>query len=312
MKIIFFGLGSVGQRHAKILLENYSHNLYAFRSGANGETNSLGIKEIYSWDQVKNLQPDIAFITNPTSLHIETALKCAEIECKLFIEKPIDKDTEELDKLLEIVKKKSLVTYVAYNLRFNPVIKKLKEYLGSYQPLYGRVVCTSFLPGWRPGTNYLKSYSANTAMGGGVILDLSHEIDYVNYLFGEIKETKGRFSKISNVTVDVEDYADMLVMSGSVRVNVHIDFLSQQRQRYIQIDFDGLTVVGDLINTQIKEYEREAEKNIIKLEYERGQEYKEQMRYFFDNIDNHQMMNNLIEASDLFKKIIAFKNTKYE
>lgn len=308
MKIIFFGLGSIGQRHAKILLENYPYDLYAYRSGTNEAPNQLGIEELHSWDEVKTLKPEVAFITNPTSLHIETAIRCAELGCKLFIEKPIDKSTEGLNKLIKVIDEKSLVTYVAYNLRFHPVIKKIKEYLKQKKPLYVRVVCTSFLPSWRPNTEHLKSYSANKDMGGGVILDLSHEIDYVDYLFGGIKKISGNFAKIGNVTVDAEDCADMLVVSGGIPVNIHLDFLSQLRQRYIQIDFEGLTVVGDLINAEIKEYEGETIKNNIRLEYERGQEYKEQLEYFFDNIDNPGMMNNLIEAADLFKKITNFKN----
>ncbi|MDO8573455.1 MAG: Gfo/Idh/MocA family oxidoreductase [Candidatus Daviesbacteria bacterium] len=308
MKIIFFGLGSIGQRHAKILLENYTHDLYAFRSGENNDVNKLGIKEIYTFDEVKNLQPDIAFITNPTAMHIETALKCAELGCKLFIEKPVGKDTDGLEKLINIVKKKKLVTYIAYNLRFHPVIKKIKEYLKRKKPVYARVVCTSFLPAWRPNTDHLKGYSANTAMGGGVILDLSHEMDYVGYLLGGIKKISGNFAKVSNVTVDAEDYADMTVISGGVPVNIHLDFLSQIRQRYIQIDFEKLTVVADLIDAEIKEHEGGIVKNSIELDYNRGQEYEEQLKYFFDNIDNPRMMNNLIEAGDLFKKIVTFKN----
>src|SRR3989344_7928398 len=108
MKIIFFGLGSIGQRHAKILLKGYSHDLYAFRSGVSNEPNPLGIKELSTWEEVSSLRPDVAFITNPTSLHIEIALKCAELDCKLFIEKPVGKDLEGLVKLLEVVKKRSL------------------------------------------------------------------------------------------------------------------------------------------------------------------------------------------------------------
>lgn len=316
MKIIFFGLGSIGQRHAKILLDNYPHDLlrsnkldlYAFRSGANEVPNQLSIKELHSWEEVKTLNPEVAFITNPTFLHIETAIRCAEIGCKLFIEKPIGKDLNSLDQLIKLAKKKNLVTYVAYNLRFHPLIKKIKEYLKDKKPLSALVVCTSFLPSWRPNKDYLKSYSANAVMGGGVILDLSHEIDYVDYLFGGIKKISGNFAKLGNVTVDAEDCADMLVVSGGIPVNIHLDFLSQLRQRYIQIDFEGLTVVGDLVNAEIKEYEGETIKNNIRLEYERGQEYKEQLEYFFDNIDNPGMMNNLTQAADLFKKIIAFKN----
>lgn len=307
MRVIFFGLGSIGQRHAKILLENYSYDLYAFRSGANSNTNELSIKEVYSWEEVKDLKPDVAFITNPTFLHMETAIKCANQGYKLFIEKPIGKDTVGLEKLIKVIEKNKLVTYVAYNLRFHPIIKKIREYLNVRRPLYVRVVCTSFLPTWRQNTDYLKGYSANAAMGGGVILDLSHELDYVDYLFGGIRRITGNFAKVSNVTVDAEDYADMLVVSGGIPVNIHLDFLSKLRQRYLQIDFERLTVTANLIDTEIKEYEGETINRIV-LEYDKGQEYKEQLKYFFNNIDNPRMMNNLIDAAHLFKKIIAFKN----
>lgn len=308
MKIIFFGLGSIGQRHANILLENYQHELYAFRSGTGDTPNELGIKELNSWDKVKNLKPDVAFITNPTSLHIETAIKCAEINCKLFIEKPISKDLEGLEQLINLVKRKNLVTYIAYNLRFHPVIKKIKEYIDSNKPLHARIVCTSFYPLWRSGRDYLKVYSANSSLGGGVILDLSHELDYLAYLLGSVNKIVGSFSKRGKVTVDAEDFADMLVSTDSVPANIHINFLSQLRQRYIQVDFDNLTIVGDIISAKVIEYKDEKLVKTIKLDYENGEEYKEQMKYFFDNIDNNRMMNNLVEASGLFKQIITFKN----
>src|SRR5437660_1398185 len=105
MKIIFFGLGSIGQRHAKILLKNYQHDLFAFRSGKS-KKNDLGIKELRSWGDVEKVKPDVAFITNPTSLHIKTAIKLASLNCKLFIEKPIDSQVDELEKLIKLVKTK--------------------------------------------------------------------------------------------------------------------------------------------------------------------------------------------------------------
>lgn len=307
MKIIFFGLGSIGQRHAKIIQENYQHDLYAFRSQTNHPSNKLGIKELFTWDEIKQLNPEIAFITNPTFLHIDTAIKCAEIGCKLFIEKPIGKDSENLDKLITIAKKKNIVTYIAYNLRFNPVINKLKEYITIKKPLHVRVVCTSFYPLWRTDKNHLESYSAKSEMGGGVILDLSHELDYIVYILADIKKIDGKFSKVSNVTIDAEDYADLIVSTDLSNVNVHINFLSQILQRYIQIDFGDLTVIGDLINSEVREYEKEKLKKTIKLDYNKGQEYIEQLKYFFDNIENPHMMNNLVEASDLFRKIVNFK-----
>lgn len=308
MKVIFFGLGSIGQRHANILLNDYKFDLYAFRSGIDNAHNELGIKELHSWDEVRKLHPAVAFITNPTFRHIETAIRCAEIGCKLFIEKPIDKDINELDQLIRLVRKNNLVTYVAYCLRFHPVIAKLKQYFNQNKVLHLRAVCTSFYPLWRPTRDYLKTYSANSSLGGGVILDLSHEIDYVAYFLGSVNKLSGNFSKRGKVTLDAEDFSDILVSTDLSPANIHINFFSQLRQRYIQIDFENLTVVGDIINAEIKEYKDETLQKSLKLDYDKGQEYKEQIKYFFDNINNSSMMNNLIEAGDLFKKIVSFKN----
>lgn len=308
MKIIFFGLGSIGQRHAKILLKHYKHNLYAFRSGVNNSPNNLGIKEVHSWDEVIRLAPDVSFITNPTSLHIKTSIKCAEMGCKLFMEKPIGGDLDRLEELLKIIKNKKLVTYLAYNLRFHPIITFLKKIISKEKPLHLRAVCASYYPNWRGGRDYLNAYSAKKKMGGGVILDLSHELDYVSYLLGGIKIIKGSFSRRSNVTVDAEDYADFVMECKGVPVNIHINFFSQLLQRNIQIDFPNLTLVGDLINSEILEYKNQELKKRTRLKSQKGQSYKEQIKYFFDNIDNPKMMNNLLEASELFKKIIDFKN----
>lgn len=307
MKIIFFGLGSIGQRHANILLKNYSYQLFAFRSGVNQRVNNLEIKELHLWEEVERLKPDIAFITNPTSLHIETAIKCAKLGCKLFIEKPIDHDVKGLSELQRIVKDKKIVTYIAYNLRFHPVISKLKEYIKQQKILHTRLVCTSYFPSWRSNTNYLKQYSANAKMGGGVILDLSHELDYISYLYKGIQTIEGNYGKRGNVTVDSEDYVDFLIKTKFGPINIHINFFSHIRQRYIQIDFEKLTIIGDIVNIEIKEYENESLNKTYKLDYFKDQEYIAQIKYFFDNIDNNQMMNNLIEASDLFKKIVNFK-----
>lgn len=307
MKIVFFGLGSIGKRHAEILLKNYQHDLYAFRSGVNDQSNSLGIKELNSWSEVEKLKADVAFITNPTFLHIETATACAKIGCKLFLEKPIGKDLKGLDELLGIVKAKKLVTFVAYNLRFHPIILELKKIIEKKKILHARAVCTSYLPNWRPDEDYLKRYSANKEMGGGVILDLSHELDYISYLFGSIKKIEGNYAKRSSLTQDAEDFADILLLTDLAPVNIHINFLSYLRQRYLQIDLENLTIIGDIINAEIKKYENEKLKENFKVEYKRGQEYKEQIKYFFDNIDNPKMMNNLIEAENLYRKIIDFK-----
>lgn len=310
MKIIIFGLGSIGQRHANILLKNYKHELFVFRSGINSKKNSLGIKEIYSWDEVENLKPDVAFITNPTSLHIETAIKCAEIGCKLFIEKPIGANLEGLDKLIKIIKKKKLVTYVAYNRRFNPVVVYLKKVLNKRNPLHAKVINTSYYPNWREGRNHLEAYSAKSKMGGGVLLDLSHDLDFSIYLFGNFKKIEGKFGKRGNVTVDSEDWADMTVACEQCPVNIHINIFSQLNENTIYVDFGNFSVKGNILEGKIEEYRNGKLTKKIEKNYYRNQSFEAQLKYFFKNIKNHQMMNNLLDAAPLFTKIIEFKNNE--
>ena len=216
MRIVIFGLGSIGKRQARILRENFSHELYAFRSGEKKSwNNDLGIKEIYAWDELKTLRPDVAFITNPTFLHAQTALACASLGMHLFIEKPLSNSLKGIAAIETICRKKKLTCYVAYGLRFHPVIKALRKLITGKKIQHVRVTCSSYLPSWRKGTSSRNSYSGIKDQGGGALLDLSHEFDYIRYLFGEFKIISGVYGKASHVTVDSEDFADVLITSQS-------------------------------------------------------------------------------------------------
>lgn len=308
MKIVFFGLGSIGNRHAKILSEKYDYELLAFRTNKGKGHNDLGIQEVQTWDEIDQLNPDIAFITNPTFKHIESAIKCAKRGMKLFIEKPIGSSKVGLNELIEEVKKRKLVTYIAYNLRFHPVIEELKKYLEGKEILNVKIHTSSFLPEWR-SDNHLESYSASKEKGGGVILDLSHEFDYIEYLFGEIKNIDGHFDKVSNVTKDAEDVLDAAITTNSTSINLHLDIFSRKSERTIKINCKEESIKVDLINATI-EIEKKGIKSVEKYDSDKEVSYKKQLEYFFSNIDNDKMMNNISEASALFNKILDFKEKK--
>lgn len=309
MKIIFFGLGSIGTRQAKLLKEEFNYDLYAFRS-KRSEKNNLNIAEVYTWSEVKKINPDIAFITNPTAFHIKTAQKCADLGIKLFIDKPIGDKLAGLNNLIASIKKQNLTSYVGYNLRFHPVIKAVQKYILKNKVLHTKVWTTSYLPNWRPNENFKNSYRTNKKLGGGVILDLSHELDYLEYLLKDLKIKSQSFGKLSSLTNNVEDYADYLITSDNGPVNLHLNFFSHKNRREIQIDFENLTIIADLINCTIEEYKKEKLVKTLKFDYKRNDSFKSQLEYFFKNIDNPKMMNNLPEASVLYKKIINSKTKK--
>jgi predicted dehydrogenase len=294
MKILFFGLGSIGQRHARLLKELGGHDLHAFRSRRDGKKNELGIPEIFDWVEVDRLRPEVAFITNPTSLHIPTALACAERGIPLFLEKPIGSSLDGLDKLLNLAEKNRLATYVAYVLRFHPQVKRLKEEISGLKVRRARLVSRSYLPDWRAGQNHLNSYSARRELGGGALLDVSHEFDLARFLFGPVAEITGRLERRSDVTVDAEDYVEATARSGSVNVEIVIDIASQKPERTITVETDRGTVTADLMQ-----------------ESDRDTPYRNQLRFFFDNMNNPKMMNNIPEATPLFRQLIAFREKNF-
>ena len=311
LKILFFGLGSIGKKHAKIIKENFNFELYAYRTGRGQEKNDLKIDEYRSLNDAFLINPYVAFITNPTYLHVETALNCAKRNINLFMEKPISHSLENINELENEIKKRKLFTYVAYNMRFHPVIENLKELISEKEkPVHFNVTCSSYLPNWRPKQDYSKSYSAKKELGGGVILDLSHEIDYISWLFGEIKKIEGHFDKISNLRIDSEDILDAQLKCGpNIEGKIHLDYFTRDPERKIQIHYENQRLEGDLINNTIKIVNRSGKEKITKYKCSSNETYKKQLDYFFEQYfdKNFDIMNNFSEASKTFKKIIGFK-----
>lgn len=307
LKIIFFGMGSIGQRYARLMSSHYNFSLFAFRTFKGLGIKNSGVAEIYSWKEIKDLNADVAFITNPTSEHLRTAIRCAEIGLDLFIEKPLSHNENGLERLLCLVKKNKITAYVAYCLRFHPVIQYLKKIIEREVPMHATVRSSSYLPNWRKDEDYRKSYSVKSAGGGGVVLDLSHEIDYGSYLFGEIERIEGTYGKLSELTVDSEDFADMFIKYKKCRVNMHLDLFSRKEERFISIALkNGHYIIGDLINSRVS-YIKDNRERIRSFAKDKDVMYKKQLKYFLDNVHKGYMMNNIYEAQNIFHKIITFK-----
>lgn len=307
MKVIFFGLGSIGQKHAKILQEDFNHELFAFRSSKEGTPNPLRIQEVYSWEEVDKIAPDIAFITNPTFLHVSTALECAKRSMHIFMEKPLSVNLDGLDVLEKVCLENNITFYTAYCLRFHPVIVKIKELLEGKKVYHVRATCSSYLPLWRQGRDYTKNYSAHNDQGGGVILDLSHEFDYIQYLLGPIQDMKINTRKISDLKIDAEDFVDALMtIQGPIYANLHISFFSHHFERRLVVDFEGGYVSGDLnkFNVEILKNEKI---NVFTYTNEKAVFYKAQLEYFFNNLDNPGLMNSLTESKELLIKLMKIK-----
>lgn len=309
LKILFFGLGSIGKKHAKIINEYHRYKLMAFRTKKGQEKKDFKIQEFSNINDAFSENPDIAFITNPTFLHAKTALECVKNNIDLFIEKPISHNTKSLDKLQYEIKKRNLYTYVGYNLRFHPVIYNLKSMLNE-KPKYFMITCISYLPNWRPYQDYSISYSAKKEQGGGVVLDLSHEFDYITWLFGEIESIKGTCDKVSNLKINSEDLVEAQIRcKNDINGHLHLDCFNKNIQRKIVIYLENKLLEGDLIKNTIAVIDENNKKSLLKFRCKPDETYKKQLDYFFKNYQERKLniMNNFQEALIMFKKIVEFK-----
>lgn len=309
-RIVFWGLGSIGSRLARLVLEHFDYDVVACRSNG-GKANPLGIQEISDRRELDDFSPHIAFITNPTSLHMDVAMQCAAKGMHLFVEKPLSHSMDGSDDLLRIIRQNGNLTYVGCNLRFHPLIQHLKTH---YQPdpeAHARVICSSYLPGWHPKQDYSRSYSAKT-LGGGVILDLIHEPDYCAWLFGKIDRIEGAAGKISNLKIETEDFADMVLYHASgFKSHIQIDYTGRIPQRKLEIFGEATYLEADLLartlTTAMDNSKGTFKLNAIDPDYT----YLEELKYFFQCVENgRKPMNNIEEHLSVLKPVLDFKASR--
>jgi predicted dehydrogenase len=161
---------------------------------------------------IRSFKPQAAVVANPAALHLDIARSLADIKCDLLIEKPLAAESENVGAFLAAVRSNDLICQIGYNLRFNRSLNFFrntikKGVIGNL--LSVRCEVGQYLPDWRPATDYRTSVSARKELGGGVLLELSHEIDYLSWIFGKIKSVSAWVGHLSDLQVNVEDCAHL-------------------------------------------------------------------------------------------------------
>jgi len=299
MKVLFIGFGSIAMKHREALYNILPDvEIFALRHSKN-TVNYSGITNIYKWEDIPN---NISFIiiSNPTSEHFKAIDKSVTVGVPLFIEKPPLDSLANSDLLLNKIKRNNIKTYVGFNLRFHPIIRYLKENMKINKVREVNVYCGSSLPTWRNNTDYKNIYSAIKEMGGGVHLDLIHEIDYTLWLFGKPLKIKSEKGKKSNLEINSFDYANYLLEYETFYVNIVLNYYRKDSKRIMEIVMEDETWEANLVNAKIKNNNNHIvfEKNNFDITLT----YLEQMKYFLSkviNSENH--MNNLEEALKTLK-----------
>ena len=250
----------MGQRHCKNLLDKSNAEIFlSTKHNIKNLKNNKRIQNLPSLEKCLKNQPEIGFVCNTSNLHVQTAIKLAKNNCHLLIEKPLSNSLKNITPLLSLVEKNKLVTLMGFNLRFHPCLIKVKQLLAKNK--IGRVIYVdaengSYLPDWHPEEDYRKSYSSRNALGGGAVLTCLHEIDYLYWLFGDVKEVSAITGKFSDLEIDSEDLSSIsLRFKNNIIAEVHLDFFQRPAQRSCKIVGTNGTLFCDFNRNIVSLYE---------------------------------------------------------
>ncbi len=277
MKVVIFGLGSIARKHiAAIRSLDPEAEIFALRSRRDAPS-VADVKNLYDLDEARRVFPDFVIISTPTSEHFHSVEQALSLRCPLFIEKPLCHD-EGVFALAEMVEKAGVLNYVGCNLRFLPCLQFVREALkrNSLRVNEVNVYCGSYLPDWRPGTDYRRIYSSRPEMGGGAHLDLIHEIDYVYWLFGMPGEVSKTLRSRSSLGIEAIDYANYCLCYNDFCASVILNYFRRDYRRTLEIVADQETWLVDLAADRITSGER----MIFESDEKIGDTYRAQMAYF--------------------------------
>lgn len=321
-KILIVGLGSIGKRHLKNILSLGYENVSLVRRNAKilKEFPSLKVyKSISNACETNNFNTVI--ISTPTSNHFKDFIEASNNNIsKIYIEKPICYTLEEAQKIQEVTKQKKIDVVIGYDLHFDLGLQKVQELL-SYKVIgkvcFFKVEVGQYLPDWRPNEDYRKGMSAKKDLGGGVMLDLIHEFDYTNWIFGPIIKIFGKNSQISNLEIETEDTSLNIVETKTGILGlISLDYLQKELSRTCKIIGDKGTIIWNYKESKVMWMSHEDTKwKSFRYDFvERNDRFMTIIKTFleanFNNLDTR--LTKVKEATVSLKMVIAAKKSNLD
>lgn len=291
MKILIAGFGSIGRRHFRNLRALGEGDILLYRTGYS----TLADDELSGFPVETDLQaalahqPQAVIVANPTALHLDVAIPAAQAGCHLFLEKPVSHSLARLDELQQAVQLTGVQVLIGFQFRFHPGLKKVRQILQSGvvgRPLSVRAHWGEYLPNWHPWEDYRQGYAARSDLGGGVVLTLSHPIDYLRWLFGEVAEVRSFAGRLSDLEVGTEDLAEILMrFESGVIGSLHLDYCQQPPAHHMEIICTGGTIRWDNADGAVNLYQVDAagwESFPVPAGFDRNDMFLDQTRHFLD------------------------------
>jgi predicted dehydrogenase len=322
LRFMVAGCGSIGKRHMGNLAALGAAEVIGFdlRADRREEVRqAFGIPAVATLEEAWQAAPDAIVITAPTALHLPLALQAAERGVHLFIEKPLANTWDGIDQLLHLARAKNLVSLVGCNMRFHPGLIRVRELLD--EGAVGRVIAArlevgQYLPDWHPWEDYRQSYSARRDLGGGVILDAIHEIDYARWLLGEVTGVFCLAGKLSRLEIDTEDTAALLLrFEQGALGEIHLDYVQRVYSRACRIIGDEGTIHWDYSAGQVRWYSARAggwRSFDNPVEWQANDMYLDEMRHFLGCLRGRvKPEQDLFEAARVLRVALAAKASAF-
>jgi len=334
-KILVVGLGSIGLRHVRNISRHfpkYEIIIFTKRKNIPKEIkNNKNIIVLNSIDKCLDNNPNIGFITNESAFHVPTSIKLAQKGMDLFIEKPLSNSLKSIDILQKVVKKNNLIIQMGCNFRFFPPIKKIKQLIESKK--IGRVISVqvennSYLPDYHPLENYRKGYAAREDLGGGAVLTQIHEIDYLYWLFGDVKKVSSFTDKFSDLDVTADDMSTSLVeFKNGIIGQIHISYFQRPYFRSCKIkgtkgiiEWESVENNVNLFDMKSKKWKKVNVNNNYKLitggittgktDEKLNRMYVEEIKDFMNCVKKRKKtINDLIQGEKTLKIALAMKES---
>jgi predicted dehydrogenase len=242
MKILIAGLGSIGRRHFRNLIALGEKDIVLLRT----RKATLPDDELAGYpvetdldEAIQKHRPDAVVVANPTSVHLNVAIPAAKAGCHILLEKPVSHSLERLDLLQDVAQKSGSKILVGFQFRYHPTLNKARDLIQSNA--LGKVLTAhahwgEYLPQWHPWEDYRQSYAARADLGGGVVITLTHPLDYLRYLLGDVESLWSFNGHISPLELDVEDVAEIgLKFANGAVGGVHVNYFQRPPVHRLEI-----------------------------------------------------------------------------
>lgn len=309
-RFLVIGTGSVGQRHCRNLV-SLGQEVLAWDvdpTRLSEATSIPGVRAVASLEEGLGAHPCGAFICTPPESHVRLARKAVDVGADVFIEKPVSHRSEEVPSLLEEARQREQLVMVGFNLRFLPSLRRVKALLDEKrigEILSARAEFGAYLPDWRPGRDYRQNYAVRTELGGGILLDAIHELDYLGWLFGDATEVSCVADHRSRLAGDTEDLVELTVRFGSgVLAQVHLDYVQRVYRRNLQVIGDGGDIFWDYPTHSVTVHVPDAEpdrEDPSKDEADSNRMYVEEISHFICCVQ--QRKSPLVDGEEALRSL---------